>query len=662
MNSPTTIRMKAALEQEYNDLTASVIEKSLNELNKANKKTETEKKSISKRLAELYNYGLFEQNSDEFQYLINNAVGFSPMSQEAFFQVKEIAKAMEQLLKSENQFGGKINESSVKQAKTILYKKIEQVLSDAVRKEAPMFYKIVYGLKEWLGLVQRNKLVTAAQALENTTSGYTARAYTKIGNAFSSMDTKELNKIRSNAGRNIYTDVVKNGALDFGDTNSPFLTRSRVLDFLTQASKNQIYQTTVAAATGRAFLEAMDSMHKVNLTHKFFVRNVIKTMMMKGMTKEDALKEASERLSGQSFEDAKVTAQEIIDKVNSAAGKELLPNNKQSVNRIAMDVVREALIHGQRITIKEIEAAYNAAYYAAGYELGHEANNLFSMGLAKMTASLSQISKKAIKEKDWGKATAATAANIVFSNILNPFVGGGTNWLVLAAQKAGIPTFNTAYRNLDALYDFAKRPKIDISTPEGLSKLQEKLRKDNLRQQTNIRLFLGAALSISLYAAFKASGGDDDLAEWEKKNPWAKKYLRKIYHPAIQFAMVQHDKEMLKMFQDMAGVKTDALDQGVKAIRALGNILSKDKKRNVKGYSELGNIFGDYFDTPLVPYRMVGEARNIYRGLQGLPELKYNRSEGKSFLEGFMKGGMLENTGVIETKPEKDKNKPYWKK
>ena len=44
---------------------------------------------------------------------------------------------------------------------------------------------------------------------------------------------------------------------------------------------------------------------------------------------------------------------------------------------------------------------------------------------------------EAIKEKDYNKAAALTLQSIFYRNIANPFVGGGTNWVVLKAEKTG---------------------------------------------------------------------------------------------------------------------------------------------------------------------------------------------------------------------------------
>jgi hypothetical protein len=510
-------------------------------------------------------------------------------------------------------------------------------LSKVAWSESNGAYKAVTIAKEFVGLAQRNALVSVAQAVENTTSGYISRAFKKIGFMFDNVDTKALKESRNKLAQMTFKDITLGGGLEFGDVTSPFITKSKTMDLIINASDSRLYHALTSTALGKPFLESADSMHKAALAQGFFHYNLIKILRKKGYSKTEAKNYVSEQLTGQSFEDALVTSKEIIDKINQNAGKKVIPDSKESIYRFANDLVNEALVKGNKITIDELEASLKSAETVAGFELGHEPNNIISKPLNLFNSWVQTRTDKAIKDKKWNDAAALTAASIVTTNILNPYVGGGTNWTLLAAQKAGIPTLSTIYWNIKA-----RGSKLDLSTEEGMKNLEKDLKYQLLAKNANTRMFIGAAVTLAAFALAKSTGADDDLYEWLKNNPWANKYMKKINPPAVQFMLAQKDKKLGEFLGQQMNIKVDAFDEGKKLQQAMKNAASGKTQKALGG---AGQLAGSRLSTPIIPWRVVRDVRDIYRGLNGLPALKHEY-KASGFASGYFQGGMIEQLGL----------------
>lgn len=626
------------LEDEYNNLRASIIEKSLNELeNRNTPRKKVDLKTSAKKLAELYNYGLFEKESDTYDRLINTALGMNQLDQKSFDEAKSLAKSLSELFSQEDSNGNKLSQEYLKFAERSINKKIESLLSKIAWSQSNGAYKAVVVAKEFIGLAQRNALVSVAQAIENTTSGYISRVFKKIGFMFDNVDTKAMKASRNKLAKMTFKDITMNAGLEFGDVTSPFITKSKTMDLIVNASDSRLYHALTSTALGKPFLESADSMHKAALAQGFFHYNLIKILRKKGMSKTEAKNYVSENLTGQSFEDALVTSKQIIDKINENAGKKVISDSKESIYRFANDLVNESLVQGNKITLDELEASLKSAETVAGFELGHEPNNIISKPLNLFNSWIQTRTDKAVKEKKWNDAAALTAASIVTTNILNPYVGGGTNWTLLAAQKAGIPTLSTIYWNIKS-----RGSKLDLSTEEGMKNLEKDLKYQLLAKNANARMFIGAAVTLAAFALAKSTGADDDLYEWLKKNEWAKKYMKKMNPPAVQFMLAQKDKKLGEFLGQQMNIKADAFDEGKKLQQALKNAASGKTQKALGG---AGQLVGSRLSTPIIPWRVVKDVRDIYRGLNGLPPIEFDyKSSG--FGSGYFQGGMIEQLGL----------------
>ena len=637
--------MQKALVEEYNNLRASVIEKSLKELESRNKiKPSVNRKTISKELAKLYNYGLFEENSDTYSNLLNSAIGFNEFQQKQFEKLKKYGKALSVLFGYENgkNKDQKFSEMAIKTQASIINHEIKNILSTAAFMEGNKMYKFVSVLRDYAGLSQRSKLLSLKQFFENPLSGFVERKYQQIGEFFDKKENGKLVANRKKLAKHIYNDIAMNGGLFYGEVTSTLVNQTKLEDWLNKQSDSKIYHLFLTNLTGRSYLEAADSMNKALITEKFFHQNLVKLLTSEGspigkMSKKEAVDFIAENLTGQNFEEAKVLAGQVIDKVNSDAGQQILPKTDANIFRFANDIVKESLNQGNKMDIDLIEKAYNAAYKSAGFTIGHEANNVISKGAGIWNARVEVALEKAIKEKKWSEATMLTLESILTKNIINPFVGGGTNWLFLTLQKAGMDP-------ISLLSDFAKyrSNKIDLTTEEGIKNLENAMvRSTNLRN-TATRNLIGAVVSISMAAAYIASGAGDDIEDWLKENEWARKYF-KVVSPTIVTLMIANENgELGKALQDLLNIKSDNFNETLSVMKAIDS-----EKKSLPG--EIGRASMKYFDTPL-PWRFIKDVDNVQRGLKGIPEYKSDyRVTG--FLNGVYQGGLVDYIGL---RPEGD--------
>ena len=458
------------------------------------------------------------------------------------------------------------------------------------------------------------------------------------------IDTKELKKLRSKYASLIKDDITKNAGLYFGEVNSPFLTKSQIEDYINSRTDNQMYHLLVSIALGKSYLEGADSLNKAASTEKFFISMLLKAMTDKTnpnkMTPEAALQFVNEQLTGQKFEDALKESAKIINQINTQAGKEVLANTKENIFRGAMDLVKANLLVGQALDANAIESAYNAAYKIAGYGLGHESNNLLTTLVNGFQSRIEEQIKSAVKEKQWGKAANLTIIATINRNILNPFVGGGTNWLVLGLQKSGIEPISPLFYMMQKM-----RNGIDLSTESGQKKLEETLVEDYRRKTINKRLLIGGLSASLLTLWLFASGGDDEMEEWLKKNEWARKYQTVFVPQLTLFAMsvkngtfgdwVENTFARYKKFENLP-----------KIIRGVNAYNKSDggEADKAKLYGVMGNVTGSFVDVPLLPVRFARDLGGVYKGIVDKPQEKPDYKN-VGFANGFFNYGLIDYMG-----------------
>lgn len=629
--------IQLSLNDAYNNIRASVIENSISELNRRNNKVTTpEQKSAARKLAELYNYGLFEKNPAEYDVLLGKAIGVEGITQKRFDQIHELGKALETLYASKFN-GTKLNDLHLKTAIQSIDEKMRMLLHDQSQGHGSSELKLADIVRTYTDASQRMALNTLKQAAENPISGLEQNIISGIDGMLSRSSTPELRKQKRALAVNVYKDMVLAGGTNFGDVGTTFVNRGNLDVYINRMSDSQLVHAIASTAIGKVTLDASDSFFKAKLTEQKFTYNLIKVLTEKrlidgklvdGMKREDAINYVSEKLTGQSFKKAQETAKEIIGKVN-VGGKKIVNDSQPFVDRLANDIVKAALINGKVITSDMVDAAYNAAYKSAGRNLGHVANNPISDGIQKVSGAIESKINIAKRDKEYKKAAALTYQSIFFRSILNPFVGGGTNWVVLKLEKNGLGL-------VSGLYNGGKT-KLDLTTESGLKNAEKAMYEEARNRDSFMRGAIGGATSVLTAMLFYGIANTDEYRKWRNKNKWAARYLDIVTPEEVLVTMAKKNKELGYYVSNLLN-QNDTYDKGKKvskSVTAAGN----DKSNKASALA--GEVLGSSIGVP-IPWRLVRDAQNIWLGANGEAPYKIPNKPTVGFWNGYLKAGMYD--------------------
>lgn len=631
---------------EYTDLRTSVIEKGLNEIAARNKTIVTpEQKSAAKKLSEMYNYGLFDKDLEGYETVLAKTIGVDKLNTENLKEALVLGKSLSELFSSRFQ-GKQLTESQMRSAIQVIENHMRHVLHAEATSHGSTALKIADTVRSYMDLTQRMILNSLKQAAENPLSGKLETLFTKIGYSGSIPDV--LSKQSSKMARDIYKEMVLQKGQNFGEVSSTFVNKGNVEMEMDKMSDNQIVQGILSTVVGRSTLDAVDSMYKAKITQQKFTYNLIKILqndrlvdgkIQKGMSKEEAKNYVAEKLTGQSFKDAQETSKNIIDSINKSAGKKIFNDSPLFVDRLANDIVTAALVNGEKISEEMVTASYNAAYKAAGRGLGHVANNFISEGIGSVSGKLESKINEAIKEKEYKKAAMLTYASIFFRNIANPFVGGGTNWVVLKAEKTGLGLLS----GLGSM--MANGKKMDLTSEAGINEL-EKVMYQNLKVKDKfLRGAVGGVATVVGAMVMAGVTDTDEYRKWRNKNKWAAKYLD-LVTPEIMLAMMAKESKQLLYYFKTAFNRNDAFDKSTMAVNAMTSAFSNERSGNSKDTpsGKVGKLVGSIFGAP-TPWRLVRDGQQIWQGANGEEPYKVDNSPSETFWQGYFKGGMVDYAG-----------------
>jgi len=622
-----------SLEDEYIRLGADIVEKGLRELENRNKIRPTpNRKSEAKRLSELYNYGLFNgEKATEYDNLLNKTLGLSEFDVETYQKIKELAKALASVYNQENN-GKKISELAVQSLNSTINHQIKSLLAESALKNGTKVFNVISALDDYVGLSMRALLGSVSTLAENKLSGEYQVALQKM---FSSGEiTPELAKQIKADKKAVVKDITRNAGLFYGDTNTSLTHNSRFENWLNGKADTEMAHLVISGFMLRAFLDGVDSSVKVRLTQRAFVKNVVKLLTSESnpngkMTTEEAVKYVSEQLTGENFEKALETAKSIIENVNKEQGKTVIKDTDEAIRRFAMDLVKENLLASDMLTMDNIESAYKAAYKSSGRSIGHEANNPISAGVNLLSSTINKRLEKAIQEKNYALATSLTLVSTIQKSILNPFVGGGTNWVILGLEKAGLPGA------ISVIHNATERRKLDLS--ENKTDITHSLYREAVYKDSAVRALVGTAMSMALFGALTAGDDDEELLgklnTWIKDNPWVKKHFNKLSPEAVTFLIDQENGELAKHYQKVLGMKNDYFDNTKNLIKTFS-----DENSSMSG--AFGAFLGQNLNSP-GPWKTIKDVRDISRGLKGLPEIKTDYKV-DGFWNGYFRAGFID--------------------
>lgn len=670
-SSEQIARMQAAFEKEYTDLRAHVVQSAINDLNKRNKRPEaTFQKSAARKLAELYNYGLFNQDPVQYEILLGRAIGVNNLSADRFRKMEALGRAMETLFASTFK-GKRLNETELSAIIQALEDKIRIVLHEEIQQHGSWGLKAMDWLRTWMDATQRMALNNLKQAVENPLSGLQQRFVARLDELFSrdAATTKAIRQQHRQLAAAVYRNMVLEGGATYGEVSTMFVNKGNLETYINKMSDSEIVHAVTSTLIGRTTLDAADSMFKAKLTEQKFIHHLLRILtrdrlvdgkLEKGMPKEEALQYVAQAITGQSFEDAKQEARKIIATVNQN-GK-IVGDSEAFVIRLANDIVRAALVNGRKITEEQVTAAYNSAYKATGRSLGHVANNPVSEGVQTVSGKLEKGIDDAIKNKDYNSAAVLTLKSIFFRNIMNPFVAGGTNWVVLKLEKNGLGLGT-------GLWQYLRQSRIDMTSEAGMRNLEKALYEEAKARDSFMRGAIGGASAVLLAMLWFGVSDEEEYRKWRAKNLWAARYLDIITPEAVLATFAAKDKKLGRYAENLLN-KNEQYDKARPFIK--GSVKLFQDGKGDEAWGQFGEGLGNNFGVP-VPWRLVRDGQNIWLGASGGEPY---RIDGKSntFLSGALKAGLVdyaggrpegeeeEEGGGSGKKPQKKAGKPSVKK
>lgn len=698
-------RMKQAMQQEFTDLHAKLIEKKIELQQKEQQKKETklktaqkaigrkpDKKSDLRRLAELNSLGVFNFNG-AYHNLIYNLLEVPSLKQQDFRDLIEIAKTASELYKEvKNDF---TNEIYVSRYLQTLQRSIDSIIARNVNNKSVLL-KIVAAIKGFFDVLLTGLLMMPFTLLENIYSGTKEIIVPTIGG-------RGLKKEDWKIYRKMLGDVTARGQ-SFGEEVGNFAPRElyvntlkwkpmNMLDWSKQGVNDKMTSLLYALTLpGRIGLLAFDSANKVTITNRVFNNSIYKALTQSGMSKNGAINYMNEALYGESFKDAEARAKTLIEKYNATLpDKYKVPVNSRTITTLANDIVKQNLNTNGALTNDVIEAAYKSAYHVAGYGIGHEANNPLSGMIKGYRDRRGREEKSLQKQKRWNQLARHRLFDTFLNSMVLRFTGGATNWLWLRAQSGWGIGFVTG------LIGSSWNSDINFSDKRSI---QQSMKDMQTRRGMMGRALIGSiALPVLWYfAKYMLWQNDDDddeqrlIAEKEKQlerlkskradidrgDAKAKKVLqleeeiKQLKIKASPFAGVRNDYMMRKLFrktspdimlfhyymdtepdQLAAVMKYTQQAFGVGSEYSTTAILLEAADLNRRGESDAANgrlasLAGNRLEVPT--WRSYREWSNLVRWTTGA-DIKSSYKSPENIADGLWGGGLLEDLGAYKRNP-----------
>lgn len=676
--------VKNSLVKEFTELQTRILEKADKELAKREKALDREatSKSDLRRLAELNNLGIFNGTHDKVLY---DLLGVGELQQADIEDLKQISQAASNLYREvDKNYGSEVFASRQFQA---LQRSIDGIIARNINDKTKLL-KSLSLVKNFFDVYLTGLLTGPLTIMENLWSGIKEVFVPTIMGA-------GINKQDNQLYWRMLSDVTSRGQ-SYGEEIGSFAPRELYVNSLKwkwkdstakEKAESLLFALNIPARVG---LLGFDSANKVTITNKTFKNAIYKTLTQQGMSKEEAKRFMNEALYGQSFEDAKQQARELMEKTNNdLPDKYKVPINNNTITTLANDLVKANLNANGAITKEVIEAVYKSSYHVAGYGLGHEANNPLSKQIKTWRNSSAKEEQRLAAEKQWDKLAMHRLKSTFVNNIIVRFTAGATNWLYLRIQSAGLGLATGFMGDWNKDIDFESKDSIQQSVKDI----------QNARNKIG-RALVGisyTALSYMIYYAM--SGGDDDekkkrLSELNKKRDELKKTNAREYDGGAEdkakqifeaekeikeleeatslmkkikgnwmgsrlFRKVAPDVLLLHYYLDTEKNQYAGALKFVQGAYGLGAQYSADTKANEagklywKGDTDAGNgmlssIAGDRFGVPL--WRAGKDWYKLGKWIGG-GKVASDFEAPHNAADGLWGGGMLEDLGFYDKNP-----------
>ena len=655
-------------------------------------------KTDIRRLAELYNLGLFD--TADHRVLLHRLLGVEGTTAQDLDDIAQIARAASELAKwVDKNLGDDVFATRQYQ---YLQRHIDRLVARNINNKTGLL-KILGVIRAFFDLMLSGLLAGPFTIIENIWSGIKAGWGSMItGPGKVSKEDREI-------FWNMLYDVAASGQ-PYGEEVGQFAPRelfSNMLEFKwkdgTPAEK-ALSLLYLLHLPGRIGLLAFDSANKVYATNMHFKHAIFQALRQAGMDDVTINNFMNHALNGQAFEAAKDQAEEILNQVNANLPpkfrREVTP---KAIISLANDVVKANLNANQVIPIEVIREAAKGAYHVAGYGLGHEPNNYLSKAIAGIRKDWRQREEEFIRRKDWNALATHRMVTMFINSVVIKFLGGATNWMYLRFQEAGLGLV-TGF--------VGGRPNRNINDFSNREEIRAAIRERQLARHQIGRAIVGISMglmSTMLMALLYASDEEDEvlISEWQKKiqdlqkkrgqalqqalidagvegvtkenvtekkavliSQWKEELAAAQYkiNPYMKiksswmlkrgFLKVAPDALLIKYYMNTEPNNLTAALKYAQQTTGMGSPYSADEKfegamkmaraGDMDGANgALGNIIGSSFQVPM--YRAYKDWGKLTQWVAG-KDVQSDYRDPTSFTEGLLGGGMLEDIGVYTPK------------
>ena len=659
--------VKNSFENEFNNLHAKVLEYRMKTL--ASKEENLGKampgKSDLRRLAELNNLGIFQSAHDR---LLNSVIGISDLQSEDLADLEQLAKAASNLYREiDKKYGSDVYASFALQS---VQRSIDRILQRNINNKST-FLKIVAAVKNFFDVYLTGLLMGPHTIIENWVSGVK-----EIGSPMFLGKGEKLSKEDRQLYSSVLLDVLKRGQ-SFGEEVGSFAPRELYSNSLQykwkDATKTELAESmlNVLMTPARIGLLGFDSANKAVITNKVFHNAMYQSLKKLGKTDEQARNLLNESLHGQSYEDAKKDAKEILTKLNKDLPvKSQIPINNATIVRLANDLVKANLNSDGAVTNTMIESVLKGSYHVAGYGLGHEPNNLLSKMVKGARDGMMKKERELLEAKDWNGLAKHRMISTLVNGVVLKFTGGATNWIFLRAQSGlglGLATGFAGKWNDD---------KVDFENKDDIQRYVKQVQ--GARNQIG-RALVGISYTalgyLSLYALTQGGGDDEEkkkrlaqLKGIKKPTDEQKSEIKKLesettvyrriksnYEGNRLFKKLSPDLMLINYYRDIYNNDFTGVLQYVKNTGGISSDYSVSKKvENAIGYykggeTELGNgelagIAGQQYGVPL--WRAYKEWYKLGNWITG-GNVSSDFKSPSNISEGLFGGGFMEDIGAF---------------
>lgn len=520
--SPSVIQgVKDSFVNEVNDMNAKIMEWRLSQLENKSEALNraTNKKSDLKRLAELNNLGIFQTAHDK---LLSSVVGISDLQAQDLVDLEELAKAASNLYREiDKNYGDGIFAASALQS---IQRSIDRIVQRNINNKTKLM-KIMSAIKNFVDILLTGMLMGPLTIMENWLSGIKETTTASLSGK-SKFTTKEDREVY----RSVLADVIIRGQA-YGEEVGSFAPRELYSNSLRWKWKGGTFKQKAESvlyglmAPARLGLLGFDSANKVVITNKTFHNAMFKALLQHGKTEQEATNILNEALHGQKFKDAKATAENILNNINTQlSSKYVIPVNENTITRLANDLVKANLNTDGLFTDKAkateiVVSTLKGSYHVAGYGLGHEPNNPLSKMIKDARDRMVRGEQKLRTDKNWNRLAWHKLGSTFLNGMILRFTGGATNWVVLRAQSGfglGIAS-GFLGGNANADIDFKNADTIQQSIKE----------RQGARNQIG-RGMAGLSYTLMGYVVYYLAtmGGDDDRERKKKRLQDLTKYVQ----------------------------------------------------------------------------------------------------------------------------------------